>query len=161
MKLFCFSNNLNCYSPVTVQYQTQSTLAIYIHTTFYINSYLCCKQIHLHPPFNRSCQKAPHILPIAPLFSNQTSLQGLSSDQQLKFAQNILKIEWQDTVLQQLCTEPLMRWNKPLLLEITAATNVVQTKEQEKYHTPSKLNQDHRLSPELELTVLDNLISCQ
>lgn len=33
MKLFCFSNNLNCYSPVTVQYQAQSTLAVYIHTT--------------------------------------------------------------------------------------------------------------------------------
>lgn len=34
MKLFCFSNNLNCYSPATVQYEAQSTLAIYIHTTF-------------------------------------------------------------------------------------------------------------------------------
>lgn len=44
---------------------------------------------------------------------------------------------------------------------IAAATNEVQTKEQEKYYMPSKLNQDHRLSPELELTVLDNLISSQ
>lgn len=72
-----------------------------------------------------------------------------------------LKIVWPDTELQQLCTELLMRWNKPLLLETTAATNVVQRKEQEKYHMPSKLNQDHRLSPELELTVLDNLVSSQ
>lgn len=161
MKLFCFSNNLNCYSPVTVQYQAQSTLAIYTHTTFYMNSYLCCKQIHLHPRFNRGHQKAPHILPIAPLISNRTSLQGLSSDQisSYNLHKMFLKIVRQDTGLRQLHTELLMRWNKPLLLETTAATNVVQTKEQEKYHMPCKLNQDHRLSPELELTVLDNLVS--
>lgn len=161
MKLFCFSNNLNCYSPVTVQYQAQSTLAIYTHTTFCINSYLCCKQIHLHPRFNRGHQKAPHILPIAPLISNRTSLQGLSSDQisSYNLHKMFLKIVRQDTGLRQLRTELLMRWNKPLLLETTAATNVVQTKEQEKYHMPCKLNQDHRLSPELELTVLDNLVS--
>lgn len=83
------------------------------------------------------------------------------ADQQLKFAKNALKIEWQDTELQQPHTEPLMRWNKPLSLEITAATNEVQIKEQEKHHMPSKLNQDHRLSPELELIILENLISSQ
>lgn len=159
MKLFCFSNNLNCYFPVTVQYQAQSTWAIYIHTTFYFNSCLCCKQIHLHPRFNRGCQKAPHILHIALFISNQTSLQGLSSDQisSYNLHKMFLKIELQNTALQQLCTEPLKRWNKPLLLETTAATNADQTKEREKYHTPSKLNQDPRLLPELELTLVDNL----
>ena len=83
MKLFWFSNNLNCYSPVTVQYHAQSTLSVYIDTTFYINSYLCCKQSHLHPHLNGRSQnkKNPHILPIDPFISKQTSLGALSSDQ--------------------------------------------------------------------------------
>lgn len=76
-------------------------------------------------------QKAKHMLHIDPFTPKQTSLGALSrSIQQLWFAQSFLKNRTKKTTgLQQLCAELLIRLNKPLLLETTAATNVVWTKE--------------------------------
>lgn len=75
--------------------------------------------------------KSPTHTTYSPIYfkSDLTKESTFRTNQQLQFVKIVLEIE-QDTGLQQLCTESLMRLNKPLVLETTAATNAVQTKQQ-------------------------------